>query len=315
MGDHSYGRLALIIISVCIFIVVLGLNGAAGPGLPPFLNGTGDISDAYDTQITPSGWTFSIWGVIYTWLTLMLAYICSMTCRRNAYGYMYCSPPLLPYGFFCCWLFNMAINIAWLLLWDRQEMIAAFVVLALVAFSNYSMIFFTCVGLNSYGAWLNKYHKVDLWLMRILVLNGIGVYTAWTTIATLINMTIIMDYNGGLTSLDAGTVSLSILSVEVLLWFVLENTILDKHVRYLLTIYPVVIVALTGNMTKNFNPEAPSRNGIFIAVLLALACSLFLVRVVLVIWRHLKRPIYSSMATAADLSPLDIAEKQKKIYA
>ncbi|KAG5268586.1 hypothetical protein AALO_G00214190 [Alosa alosa] len=315
MGDHNVGRLSAIVVSFCLFIIMLIFNTLAGPGLPPFLNGTGDISDKYDTQITPSGWTFSIWGVIYVWLTLMHGYILSTVCRRNAYGYMYCSPPILPYGFFISWILNMILNIAWLLLWDREEMIGGLVVLASVAFTNYAMIFFSCHGLKSYGAWLNKYHKVDLWLMRVLVQNAIGVYTTWTTIATLINLTIVMDYNGQVSTLDAGTVSLSILLVEVLVWFVVENFVLDKHVRYILTIYPVIIVALTGNMTKNFNAAAPSRNGIFIAVLLALACALFAIRIILVVWRHIKKPFYMEMDAENVKSPMEIAEKQKKIFA
>lgn len=54
-------------------------------------------------------------------------------------------------------------------------MIAAFVILALVALTNYAMIFFSCHGLNSYGAWLNKYHKVDLWLIRVMVSRAFGI--------------------------------------------------------------------------------------------------------------------------------------------
>lgn len=46
--------------------------------------------------------------------------------------------------------------------------------------------------------------------------------------------------------------------------FLVENTVLDKYVRYILTIYPVIIVALTGNITKNYDPAAPSRNAVFI---------------------------------------------------
>lgn len=46
--------------------------------------------------------------------------------------------------------------------------------------------------------------------------------------------------------------------------FVLENFVLDKHVRYILIVYPVVIWALSGNLDKNYNGESPSRNGIFI---------------------------------------------------
>lgn len=46
--------------------------------------------------------------------------------------------------------------------------------------------------------------------------------------------------------------------------FVLEQLPLDKHVRYILTTYPVVIWALSGNFDKNYNAESPDQNGILI---------------------------------------------------
>jgi len=46
--------------------------------------------------------------------------------------------------------------------------------------------------------------------------------------------------------------------------FYLENFFLDKHVRYNLTIYPVVIIALTGSTCKNFSFSSPTTNNIFI---------------------------------------------------
>lgn len=48
-------------------------------------------------------------------------------------------------------------------------MIAALVFLILIALTNYAIIAFSCLGLHNYGAWLNKYHKADLWLIRVLV--------------------------------------------------------------------------------------------------------------------------------------------------
>ena len=45
--------------------------------------------------------------------------------------------------------------------------------------------------------------------------------------------------------------------------FGIENFLLDQHVRYILTIYPVVIIALVGNVTKHYGPAAPSANAIF----------------------------------------------------
>ena len=46
--------------------------------------------------------------------------------------------------------------------------------------------------------------------------------------------------------------------------FILENSVLDKHVRFILTIYPVVIWALTGVFMNNYNAVDPTHNNIFI---------------------------------------------------
>ncbi|XP_037613524.1 uncharacterized protein LOC119480938 [Sebastes umbrosus] len=311
MGEHNSGRLAVIAVSVVGFAISLVFNGLSVVGVGPYVTTTANVSAVFDTQITPSGWTFNIWSVIYVWLTAMIIYIVAGLCRKNGNGYVYCSPPVLPYGFFISWCLNLCFNIGWLLVWDRGEMIIALVFLVLVILTNYSMICFICHGLHVYGAWLKKYHRVDLWLIRVLVQNGVMIYTTWTTIATLINLSIVLTYDVKLSPADAATISYSVLAVVLAVWFVLENFVLDKHVRYILVIYPVVIWALSGNLDKNFDAESPSRNGIFIVVLLALACVLFVIRLVLVVWRHIRQPLYTDVSPEA-MEPME--KKQKKIF-
>ncbi|KAJ0022909.1 hypothetical protein NQD34_015043, partial [Periophthalmus magnuspinnatus] len=279
----------------------------------PYTTTTANVSAVFDTQITPSGWTFNIWSLIYVWLTALVIYIVTGLCRKNGYGYVYCSPSVLPYGFFVSWCLNLGFNIGWLIVWDQGNMIVALVFLVLVICTNYSMIFFICHGLHVYGPWLKKHHKADLWCYRIIVQNGVMIYTTWTTIATLINLAIVLTYEANMNQTDAGTISYSILCVVLLSWFVLENTVLDKHVRYILIVYPVVIWALSGNLDKNYIPESPNRNGIFIVVLLALACVIFVTRIGLVIWRHKKQPLYRDVNLEA-MEPMDIAQKTKKLF-
>uniref|UniRef100_M4A525 Si:ch211-161h7.5 n=1 Tax=Xiphophorus maculatus TaxID=8083 RepID=M4A525_XIPMA len=185
------------------------------------------VSAVYDTELTPSGWTFNIWTVIYIWLSAMIVYIVSGLCRL---------------------------------------MISALIFLIMLICTNYSMVGFICHGLHVYGPWLNKYSKVDLWLIRMLVLNGVMIYTTWTTIATLLNLTIVLKYEANMSTADSA--------------FVVENFVLDKHMRYVFIPYIVVIWALSGNMDKNYDASSPSRNGIFI-VLLAVSCVLFVTRIVL----------------------------------
>ncbi|XP_018529170.1 uncharacterized protein LOC108881602 [Lates calcarifer] len=311
MAKHKISLLIAIVMALIFFIITMVFTALAGTGIYPFLSSTANISDEYVTQITPSGWTFTIWSIIYTFMALVLLYLLSGIFRKNAYGYVYCSPPVLPHGFFVAWCLNLGLNTGWLLLWDRRFMSAALAFLILIALTNYAVIFFSCYGLHNYGAWLNKYHKVDLWLHRVLIQNGVAIYATWTTIASLVNLTIVLNYN--MSQTDAATVSLSILTVVLFVWFILENSVLDKHVRLILSIYPVVIWALTGVFMNNYNTADPTFNNIFIVSLLAVACALFVTRIFLVIWRQIKQPFYQDN-DPEDMSPMEIAKNQKIIF-
>lgn len=313
MGRHNGTLLIAIILSVLLFIITLVFNGLAGPGIYPFLGSVGNISSEYDTNITPAGWTFSIWSVIYLWLITMFVYILSGSCRRNAYGYVYCSPPVLSHGFFLTWCLNMCCNSGWLFLWDRKLMIVAAVFLLLICGTNFIMISLSCHGLHMYGAWLSRYHWADLWLHRVCVQNGLALYATWTTIATLINLTIVLDYDAKMLPDNAAMVTLSTLTCVLFAWCVLENFIFEKHVRYILTVYPVVIWALSGSVGKNVDAAAPSHIGVFMVMLLALSCLLFAVKLILSLWRHAKQPLYKDVK-AEDLEPMVIAQQQKLIF-
>ncbi|CAJ1082134.1 uncharacterized protein LOC117829331 [Xyrichtys novacula] len=264
MAKHQMSLLAAMVAALICFIVTMAFSALAASGKPPFVTTTGNISDEFVTEITPSGWTFAIWGIIYFFLAAVMVYVFSGIFRKNSYGYVYCSPAVLPYGFFIFWCLNMILNLSWLLVWDRSLMAVALVFIIFIVLTNYAMIFFSCHGLSSYGAWLSKYHKVDLWLHRVLVQNGIAIYATWTTIATLVNLTIVLVADAKMSNSDAALLALSLLTVILVVWFILENSVLDKHVRYILSIYPSVIWALTGVFDNNYNTSSPSRNNIFI---------------------------------------------------
>ena len=58
--------LGIICVSFC-FILTAIFNALAGSGNSTFFNTvTGNISDKYELDTTPAGWTFSIW-VRYFW--------------------------------------------------------------------------------------------------------------------------------------------------------------------------------------------------------------------------------------------------------
>ncbi|XP_044074590.1 uncharacterized protein si:dkey-29d8.3 [Siniperca chuatsi] len=298
MKDNSFSRIFVIILCAATFIAVLVVNALAGTGRGPFHSTTGNVSAHYETYITPAGWTFSIWGVIYTWLTLMVIYITTYVFRGS---WAQC---LLPCAFYFCWLSNMMMNMIWLLLWDRELMLAALVVLIMIAISSYSALFFCCFATDYYGLWLQTYHRKDLACLTILVQNGLALYTTWTSIASLINFSLVLHL-WGVDKSTAATASLCILFAEVVGWFIFQNWVLDRWVRNILTVYPVVIVALVGNIFKHFNPTDPTPNSVFMVVLLVLTCVLLVFQVCTVIWRNNRRPLHSPGSARLMISPLD----------
>ncbi|KAM9316171.1 uncharacterized protein PAF06_007148, partial [Gastrophryne carolinensis] len=190
-------------------------------------------------------------------------------------------------------ILNNVFNIGWLFLWDREYLIPALVFLGVIALTNHIVLFISHRALYLNGDYFHRNRRVDLWLIRAFAHNGIAVYATWTTIACLLNFAVALTYNGNIANHISTTVALSILTFELVLWFILENFVFDKYVRYTLTVYPVVIVALSGSLDKNFKDASPDGNSIFVAVLLAIACGIFAMRLVLVIWRHIKQPLYT----------------------
>lgn len=45
--------------------------------------------------------------------------------------------------------------------------------------------------------------------------------------------------------------------------FTVENFLIEKHVRYILTVYPVIIYALIGGLSKHYDAAEPGRNAVF----------------------------------------------------
>ncbi|XP_043843470.1 uncharacterized protein LOC122742932 [Dromiciops gliroides] len=296
MSTHNKAKVFFISLSMATFVVMVVMNGAAGSGAFKgiFQRTVGNISNKYNTDLTPAGWTFLIWNVIYLWQLAWLGYALSGICRRNELGWFYMKPNVLPTPFYLVWILNNALNVGWLFLWDKEFLSPALLVLTGLTSSNCVILFLACQGLHSHRTWLQNHRRTDLWLLRILVQNGIALYATWTTVATLLNFAVVLIYTVGMADQTSTTVVLSVLLVLLVLWFYLENFLLDKYVHYILTVYPVVMVALFGNIAQHYNTSAPSTNNIFAVVLMVAASVMFLVRLGLVTCRHR----YTSLPTS-----------------
>ena len=84
------------------------------------------------------------------------------------------------------------------------------------------------------------------------------------------------------------TIGLAILLLLIVVYFVVENFILEKYLRYMFTIYPVLILAFSGVVYK-LQQSGSEQNLILSSVNLALSSVLFLIRIALSVYRYHKR--------------------------
>ena len=182
-----------------------------------------------------------------------------------------------------------ALSIVWLYVWGNEIVIGASIVLFLVNIAFYPTIFSLFANYNDVKANLTK---VDVYLTRIFPINGLCFYATWTTIASLINLAAALQYSGGYSASLSGTVSLTILLGVLIAYFVLENTVLDRFgFRFVFSVYPVVIWALIGVLTKHVGAAGEGRNVTFSAILLGITCLIFFGRISLVILFMRYRPL------------------------
>ncbi len=153
-------------------ILTIFVNALAN-ALP--LNGqtTGEISDRFRVYFVPAGYVFSIWGLIYIgWLAFAI-YQFLPTQRQN--------PRLRRIGY----LFAVSglANIAWLFLWHYE----VFVLTLLAMFTLLGVLIAIYLRLRIGRV---SVPTVERWCVDI----PFSIYLGWITVATVANVTAVLDY-------------------------------------------------------------------------------------------------------------------------
>jgi translocator protein len=146
---------------------VIFVNYLAGTGQ---INNTstGYISDKYPTAITPAGYAFSIWSLIYLGL---IAFSIYQALPKNAEKFA---------NIRTVYILNCATNCAWLYLWHYEQITGSVAVMLLILAT---LVF---INLNL----LKSESTAELWLARI----PFNIYFGWVTVATILNITIALVY-------------------------------------------------------------------------------------------------------------------------
>ena len=236
--------------------------------------GQGIIIAVIVLQVTPAVFAFPIWGVVYAWQMLWLAYAWSFMCRPSAQQTIY-PAVYVWYSIANC------LNIAWIFTWGNLYLTTTFFLIVLLNVSLYSAI----------GLLFGYFHhiqdqasKCDVWLTRAIVMNGLCFYSAWTTVVICTNLTSVLQYRTSLSAPDSASLTLTLFIGFVLAYFLLENTVLDHYgFRYVLSVYPVALWALSAMLVEHWNEEGAERSAGYTLSLLILTVVLLIVRILLLV--------------------------------
>ncbi|XP_059081308.1 uncharacterized protein LOC131879111 isoform X1 [Tigriopus californicus] len=292
------GIFALVII-FAVTTVFNALAGSLGGKIALFNNSVGNLSDRYETWITPAGWTFSIWSLIYAWLAIMLAFYILSICISNSFGKLYLNPEIVSRCYVVVFAINLLCNLAWIFIWDKEELIAASALLFAIAITNIFVLALLVRNIAADDNWLKGGMPKTYWTYIVLSANSHATYTTWTIVASFLNLYIALFYVGEVEELTCAYISLGSLTGILIIWFMLENFVFDKYVRYIITPYLVVIWAFSGVLSANDQDESiPYEIRAFSRGILGVAIGLFLLRLGSIFYRQKKSPLVGAFEFA-----------------
>jgi hypothetical protein len=159
--------------SVVLTILATIVINVLANALP--INGlnTGEISDRFQVYFVPAGYVFSIWGLIYLGLIAFAIFQAMLSQREN--------PRLRASG----WWISLGglANIAWIFLWHYEQF--PLTLIAMLVLLTTLIVTYLRLGIGRTPA-----PTAEIWAARL----PFSIYLGWITVATVANVTSLLDY-------------------------------------------------------------------------------------------------------------------------
>ena len=170
----SLKSLSLSILNILGFLGVVITNGLANI-LPINGKNTGQLSDQYPNLFVPAGLTFSIWGVIYILLAILVIYQLVSVIREDKQKSNFVDKIGLLFFISCI------ANIGWIFAWHYEVLPLSLVLMLLLLGCLLSIYLRLRIG-KSGSTRTEKY----------LIHLPFSIYLGWITIATIANVTALL---------------------------------------------------------------------------------------------------------------------------
>jgi hypothetical protein len=244
-------------LNIVAFVFVVFVNGLAGSTTLIGGKNTAQISDAHPTLITPAGYVFSIWGVIYILLGICVVFQALQSKQgkefRKKVGWLF--------------ILSCILNISWLFLWQFEYLTFSVVIMFMLLAALILIYLRLEIG------------KSAVSLREKLAFHvPFSVYLGWITIASMANVAsalVSVKWDGFGISFDAWAALIVIIALLITLIVIFTR----KDVAYTL----VVIWALVGIAVK----QSANQNILMITAIGAVILAITLIAAILLsIMKH-----------------------------
>ena len=201
------------------------------------------ISNRFPVPVTPAGWAFSVWGIIYIGLIAFAIYQALPSQSTN--------PRLQRIGYW--YVLSCAANVAWLFLWVNEQITLSLVAMVVLLLSL--IILYLRAGMNR-----TNIARVERWCVNI----PFGIYMGWITVATIVNVTVVL-FNLGWTGWGISPETWTMLLLIIGTVIALSVGVIRVDIAYIAT----VVWAYSAILVKNIPiPMIAITAGVMIAILL-----------------------------------------------
>jgi len=164
--------------NVATFTLMVVVNGLAGSTTLIGGQMTADVSDANRTLITPAGYVFAIWGIIYLLLAVFVIYQMLPSQQAKAFQKQ------------IGWLFVLSsiLNMIWLFAWQYEQLPLSVLIMLLLLGSLIAIYLRLDIGRAKAGM-----------AEKLAVHVPFSTYLGWITIATIANVAstlVSIDWDG-----------------------------------------------------------------------------------------------------------------------
>jgi hypothetical protein len=206
--------------NIVFFVLTVIMNSLAGSTKIIGGRNTADVSNANSTLITPAGYVFAIWGVIYILLGIFVVYQALPSQKRKEYINKIS-------GLF---ILSSIVNIAWLFAWQYEYLSLS--VLLIFALLATLIAIYVRLGIGKSKVVLREKLAVHL---------PFSVYLGWITVASIADVAAtLVSYNWNGFGISPSTWAILVVAVAVLITILMLAT--RRDIGYSL----VIIWALVG---------------------------------------------------------------------